>query len=1240
MIKSWRIGILSLFLLLAATALWIAQKPASEAFMEEEEGGIPLQSRMDLAMKQETEITKDLSTQTVPKERLLKAYQYADQLRRKPKYGNQTQAAISNVIWTERGPDNVGGRTRALMIDPNDATKKTVWAGSVGGGLWKTTDVTAATPVWTQINDFFSNIAITALAYHPGNTQVMYFGTGEGFFNADGIRGLGIWKSSDGGASWSQLIATNNSSLFYYINRLAVHPSGDLYAATRSGLFRSQDGGLSFSRVLGASTPGGATTDNLSDVEIGADNSIWVSTLGGNGGVYRSASGNSGSWAKLNSGSNGFPTSGFSRIDIALAPSNSNCCYAFLENSSTGGLLDFYKTTDGGTSWTTCSKPSDADGGIGNELTRTQAWYDMSIAVDPNNPNTLFVGGVDLFKSTNGGSSWQQIAHWYGGFGFQNVHADQHIALFEPGNSSVIYFGNDGGIYRSSNATATIPTISKRDRSYNVTQYYACASHPASGSNYFLAGAQDNGSHKFNAAGINSVTNATGGDGCFCHIDQDQPQFQWTSYVYNNYYRSTNSGASWTGVNFGNVSNGSFVNPTDYDNVMNILYGGTFAGKYLRWNNPQSGNSFDTITVNAFSGGSIRHVSVSPNTPSRVFFGLSNGRVVRVDSARTAGSPIAGTLVGTMTSGSVSCIAIQPGDDNHIVVTYSNYGLTSVWESTNALSASPTFTSVEGNLPDMPVRWALFSPFNNKQVMLATEVGVWSTDLLNGASTSWGPSSAGLANTRVDMLQIRVSDYLVTAATHGRGLFTSDIFMLPNADFAANRQITYTNKPIQFSDGSSSAAVWSWDFGDGTTSGIKNPSHSYASPGLYTVVLTINNNAAFRKTRTSYIQVLPNKGSPYTVASGASGDFEAATIDFGAENISGTPFELGASAVANKSGTFSGSKSWVTGLTATTYLDDSYSSLYCPNFNLAAAGTYTLSFYGKWRFEKDYDGFRIEYSFDKGTTWNILGGYNATTWYNFNNTASSTAFPINEPYFSDTSKSTTAFTKYSLNISFLAGNANVAFRFVFRSDPSLTFAGLALDNFEVQGPPNNPLPVEMLYFSGETRKGFNRLSWATASEINNQGFDIERSTDATVFEKIGYVGGAGMSTEFHAYAFDDHKMINRLLYYRLRQVDYDGTVTYSKTVALWNRNVEPLDIISLFPQPAKGTVTLVFNKVPATLSLKIFDTNGKMVWAERRTPTDILFQLNLDQLRLSGGLYLIRAEETEGISVVRKLLVD
>ena len=1187
---------------------------------EEREGQIPLQDRMDLAMQYEFEITKEVATNTVPRERLIAAKEYAAQTMQRPKYGNSTQAAIPGIAWSERGPNNIGGRTRTIMIDPNDASKKTVWAGSAGGGLWKTTDITAANPVWTPVNDFFSNIAVTTITYNPATPATMYFGTGEGYFNADALRGLGIWKSTDGGATWSQLASTNNSN-FYYVNRMIVHPSGDVYATTRSGLFRSQDGGVTFNRVLGSSAPGGAVTDNFSDVELAADNSIWTSSLGGNGGVYRSTTGNAGSWTQLNTGANGFPSSGFARVDIACAPSNANVCYAYVEGAS--ALLNIYKTTNGGAGWTACAKPADADGGIpAADFTRTQAWYDMSLAVDPNNSNNVFAGGVDLFKSTNGGTSWSQIAHWYGGFGFQYVHADQHIAMFEPGNSNVIYFGNDGGVWRSSNATAAIPTITGKDNTYNVTQYYGCAMHPTAYSNYFLAGAQDNGTHKFTNPGVNTVTSPTGGDGCFCHIDQNQPQYQWTSYVYNNYYRSTNSGGTWTSVSFGNT--GSFVNPTDYDNVSNVMYCGISAGNYMRWTDPQTGATAATIQVTNFSGANVRHISVSQNTPNRVFFGLSNGSVVRVDNANGVGTPTAGILVGTpVANNSVSCVAIENGNDNHILVTYSNYGINSVWESTNALSGAPTFTSVEGNLPDMPVRWALFSPLNNQQAILGTEVGAWSTDLLNGGATNWGASSSGLANTRVEMLQIRSSDNLVAAATHGRGLFTSDVFMTPAADFTASPIITYTNKAVQFTDGSYKSTSWNWNFGDAGTSTLKNPTHSYTTPGLYTITLVINNNGAYTKTKVGYVQVLPDRPTPYLVVNGDGGSFDVNALDFGAENIGGTPWERGNSAIANKNGTVSGSSAWVTGLTAANYADNSNSNLYCPSFNMMANGTYTLSFYGKWRFEQGFDGFRVEYSLNKGTSWIPLGAYSPPQWYNFNNLAGGSSFPTGEAFFCSDTGST--YYKHQLDISALKGNASVAFRFVFLSDGSVTRAGAAVDNFEIQGPPNTiPLPVELLTFSGEPKGDYNLLSWATASEINNSGFELQRGTDGIEFTSIGFVAGAGNSSSRKEYSFKDTDIEKDVLYYRLKQIDNDGAFEYSNVIAI-RKNKAALAIESVYPNPFGKDISILFNQgITDPLHVKIFDAKGNLVLNETYSP----FRKNLliSTESFSSGIYFLYVE--------------
>jgi PKD repeat protein len=1200
---------------------------------EEEEGSIPLKDRMDLAIAHELEITKDPALGITPRERLLSAIKYTVKLQNNP-IQSGTHAAISGISWTERGPSNVGGRTRAILVNPNDPSKKSIFAGGAGGGLWKTADITAASPLWTPVNDLFADLAVTAIAADPLNAQIIYFGTGEGFSNGDAIRGLGMWKSVDGGNTFAQLASTNNSN-FYYVQRIVVHPStSHVFAATRTGLYKSKDSGVTWTKVLGNGT--GASTDLIADVEISSDGAVWVAAgLSGTDGVYRApvsglTTGDAGTYSKRNTGANGFPTTGFNRIELACAPSSASTAYALVISNSTSDLINIYKTTDAGVNWSSIPLPVDADGGVSPGITRGQGWYDLAAAVDPSAPNTLMIGGVDLFKTTNSGTSWQQMSHWYGGFGFQDVHADQHFILYEPGNSSVAYFGNDGGIWRSSNANSATPTITSKNNSYNVTQFYACAAHPTAYSNYFLAGAQDNGSQQFSITGVNSTVEVTGGDGCFCHIDQDQPQYQFTSYVYNNYYRSSNSGSTWTSVNFGN--SGSFVNPTDYDNVSNVMYGGESGGSYMRWTNPQTGNTNAAVAITAFNSSSVRHVSVSQNTPNRVFFGLSSGRVVRVDNANTIASGSAGTLVGTPASGSVSCIAIETGNDDHLLVTYSNYGVTSVWETTNALAATPVFTQVEGNLPDMPVRWALFNPNNNQQAMIATETGVWTTDLLNGSSTNWGPSNTGLANTRVDMLQLRESDKVVVAATHGRGLFTTDAFVtVPYPDFTATPKIVYTNKAVQFTDGSLKANSWAWDFGDGQTSTVKNPVHSYASPGLYTVTLVINANGAYTRIKTNLIQVLPDRGTPYTVAGGAAGSFDFNAIEYGADLITGTAFQRGNSAIAGKNGTVSGSSAWVTGLTNTNYSDNSEAYLYCPNYTLAAAGVYTLSFYGKWAFEQDYDGFNLQYSLDKGTTWSTLGSATAT-WYNFANATGGTAFSTGVPFFTGTRS---AYTQYSLNISFLAGNSNVAFRFIFKSDGSVVAAGLALDNFEINGSVNSPLPVTLLNFAGKVEEKYNLLSWTTESEINNAGFYVERSEDGISFSEIGFENGYGNSSEIHDYSFRDHERKgSKINYYRLRQVDYDGAFSYSEIIAL---NSKHIGVLSIGPNPCRDNLSILFDKgFSDDVAITFYSIEGKVV--SRQLIDSGSEKIVLNTSAFPAGIYLLKIENASGVLYTDKFL--
>ena len=759
------------------------------------------QDGMDQAMAYEFEITKDPVSNRVPKEKLIAADNYRKQKLAALSY--RTNTAISGISWTERGPNNVGGRTRAILYDLNDAGNgyKKVYAGSVGGGLWVTTDISAATPTWTRIDDFMGNLAVSSIAQDPSNTQNIYIGTGEGWFNADAVQGLGIWKTANGGTSWAQLPSTNNST-FYHVQKIVVTSTGVILAATRNGgVQRSTDGGSSWTKVLGNGT-GGGSNDRAADLEIGSNGNIYCSVgILTSDGIYRSTNGGV-NWTKIYTSA-----SDEERIELACAPTDQDRIYALVQDNNapnTDGIKKVMSTSDATAAtptWTNLGTPTWCDQGTPTtDFTRGQAWYDLIATVDPSNANNVFIGGVDVMKSTDGGSSWSQVTRWAGGCTGTQIHADNHLIVFKPGSTTEMLFGNDGGIYRSTDGGTT---ITSKVTGYNVTQYYACAIHPTT-TNYFLAGAQDNGTQKFTTAGINAASTATGGDGAFCHIDQTDGVTQITSYVYNNYFVSLTSGNTFIQRSFGNT--GSFINPTDYDDNTNILYAGNNPGSFFRWNDAGAGGSnTDDVTVTNFAGASVSNVTVSPLTSNRVYFGLSNGSVVRVNNAN-AGTALTGTVIKTG-SGNVSCIVIDGANEDHMLVTYSNYNVTSIYESFNATQASPTWTAVEGNLPDMPVRWAMFDPRNSDWALVATELGVWSTDNLNGASTDWSPTNTNLANVRVDMFQYRSSDRTIAAATHGRGLFTAIVptsttpdISFSSASAAATESTTMTNGCRAYTD--------------------------------------------------------------------------------------------------------------------------------------------------------------------------------------------------------------------------------------------------------------------------------------------------------------------------------------------------------------------------------------------------------------------------------------------------------
>ncbi|MGB0850294.1 MAG: GEVED domain-containing protein, partial [Bacteroidia bacterium] len=789
--------------------------------------------RPDLAAEQDFYMTIDPKTLSVPSEQ-----KFVVSARVKAINASVMGTAISGIDWEERGPDNFGGRTRALMYDPTDSANgyKKVWAGGVAGGLWYNSDITSASTSWVNVNDFWDNMAVTCIAFDPTDDSTFYVGTGEGWYNADAVRGKGIWKSTDAGQTWSQLSSTDNST-YYYVQKIAVTNTGRVLAATRNGLRYSDNGGSSWSS---------ASSGVFADIEIAENGDIYAAkgNYFSSGDILKSTN-NGTSWSSVLPSGAGT----IRRVEIACAPSDSNIVYAVAQNSS-ANVAWIKKTINGGSTWSNLTVPT-YQNDASKDFTRGQAWYDLTVGVHPTNSAIVLVGGIDLHKSTDSGSTWSPISHWYGGFSKPYVHADQHAIIFSPASNNSAIFGNDGGVSYSSNVGATGTTLfAERVKGYNVTQFYSVALKDSSGSGYMLAGAQDNGSHKFMTSGINSTVEVTGGDGGFCFIDQDNPTYQVTSYVRNNFRRSINGGVSFSNIT--SNSTGRFINPCDYDNDSNIVYAASSADKLYRVKGISSTISASAVQVGGDSLGNrvASHLRCSPFSANTLFVGNDGGEVYKITAANS--SPVSVDLDPNddLPSGYISCIEVG-ASDSQLLVTFSNYGVVSVWETTNA---GTSWQNKEGNLPNMPVRWALYNPSNRNQVLLATEVGVWSTDDLGATSVDWDPSNSGLANVRCDMLQIRESDNLVAVATHGRGVFTSDVFGDTSiiAGFSVGSSTACQGSSVAMNNTSTgNVKYYTWSvtpstitFTNGTDSSSASPYIKFNASGSYTIKLKCSDSLA------------------------------------------------------------------------------------------------------------------------------------------------------------------------------------------------------------------------------------------------------------------------------------------------------------------------------------------------------------------------------------------------------------
>jgi len=497
-----------------------------------------------------------------------------------------------------------------------------------------------------------------------------------------------------------------------------------------TGLFKSVDGGVSWTLInLPLTTDG--NPHPINDLMITADNTIWAGSI--NSTIYKKADDSLDGGGKVFKSTDGvtftqkYALTNGNRVEMAASATNGNKFYIMIYK--TDYTIELFKTTFGlNFPPSAISKPNDPLQQVASDFTNKQGWYDLAITVDPSNDDKLYVGGINIFKSTNAGLSWTKVSHYYNQSApGSRVHVDQHNIVMHPTDPNKGLIGNDGGVWyvnNWTNAQSNSNAISSRFNGYNTTQFYKGAIGQSTSNQKFLGGAQDNGTNFINnaSAGINSSTSVNGGDGMYCFIDKDS-QYMVVSVYQNSYSRLDINGNYQYGI-VNNQSEGSFVNVAELDDNLDILYSNAaiFNNATSSWDAKitrfvlNSSSAVRTNLTNALLTRPVSAMRVSPYTTASttLFVGTNSGDIYKITNANS--SPTWTDLTPEPYDipflGSISSINFG-ANENEIMVTFHNYGVTNIFFTEDG---GTTWLIKEGNLPDLPVKDILMNPLLNDEV--------------------------------------------------------------------------------------------------------------------------------------------------------------------------------------------------------------------------------------------------------------------------------------------------------------------------------------------------------------------------------------------------------------------------------------------------------------------------------------------------------------------------------------------
>ena len=798
--------------------------------------------------------------------------------------GLDAQTGMAGSQW-----GTTSGRIRAMAIHPSDAN--TVYVGAAAGGIWKTTNGGAS---WSDIASSLASLTYGAIAIDPNNTNTVYAGGGEIMYSSNPwiYEGHGLFKSTDAGSTWTNI--TNGFGTATHFGAIAVSPhnSNYVFAALGSGNFIK---GTSLSNEgVWRSTDAGNTWSRV--VSYSDAMEVWVhpdsagyiyAAIGGghsNTGIYRSTN-NGSTWSRT---SVGLPSGGgVDRIQATQSPSNPETIFSIIYNGSTTTL---WKTTDGGAGWFQVSNGVQLGGNYGGGW-RDQGWYDLCVAVHPTNPSIVMTGNVELHRSTNGADMSVLRTGPGTGAWYSPCHVDYHIIRFSSSTPNTVYLGCDDGVFKSTDGGATWFDV---NNGLATLQFYRIASHPTD-INTIIGGAQDNGNYRTTNGGSGNWEGVTTGDGMSCAFDPANPNIVYMSTQYGNHMKSTNGGSSFFGMAYtgGAWLSPIVIHPTDNNTL--------FVVNTSVYKSTDKGSSFSTLATGVTLD-DINTMSVSPVNPANMIVAGSNAfnknPEIRVSSDSGATwTSINGNIGGN--SLYVSRVVCHPTSANTMYVVRSGFEASNkIYKSTDLGS---TWTNITGNLPNVPCNDLIVDPQNATEYYVANDFGVYHT---TDDGTTWTRESSGMPFVPVmdfDLVQIGSNRWL-RAGTHGRSAYQASIdggcVSSPSITTHPANQTDCEGATVVFVSGAtgnpSPSVQWeystnsggSWaDVTGGTSATLSFTAAASQNGYQYRAAYTNNCGSATSNTATLTVQTAPSVTTPLAATTSVCEGNSAVLI----ASVSGSP---------------------------------------------------------------------------------------------------------------------------------------------------------------------------------------------------------------------------------------------------------------------------------------------------------------------------------------------------------------